>query len=138
MALMGTVSGDGITLATVALLANLAALAAAVTELRHAQRHAAQAAAARNCTPPSRPPGGGFRAPPRRKHLAVPGPPRPPIWPATIFLILGRACRCRVRQALPARPVLLPRGGQNGPGRAGDVMKGAGGRSRRARQARVR
>ncbi len=43
MALMGRVSGDGITLATVALLANLAALAAAVTELRHA----AQAAAAR-------------------------------------------------------------------------------------------
>ena len=44
MALMGAVSGDGITLATMALLANLAA---AVTELRQAQRHAAQAAAAR-------------------------------------------------------------------------------------------
>ena len=47
MALTGTVTGDGIPLATVALLANLVALAVAVTELRHAQRHAAQAAAAR-------------------------------------------------------------------------------------------
>jgi hypothetical protein len=46
MAMAGRATGDA-TLATAALIANLAALALAVTELRHAQQHAAQAAAAR-------------------------------------------------------------------------------------------
>ena len=42
-----SMSSGGVTLVSVALLANLVALAAAVAELRHAQQHAAQAAAAR-------------------------------------------------------------------------------------------
>ena len=46
LALVGNISGDG-TLAVAALLASLLDLAAAVTELRRAQQHAAQAAAAR-------------------------------------------------------------------------------------------
>ena len=46
MALTGPVTGDA-TLVTVALIANLVALAVAVAELREAQQHAAQAAAAR-------------------------------------------------------------------------------------------
>jgi hypothetical protein len=46
MALLGNATGDR-TLASVALIANLVALAAAVAELRQAQQHAAQAAAAR-------------------------------------------------------------------------------------------
>jgi hypothetical protein len=46
VALLGNVTGDG-TLASVALIANLVALAAAVAELRQAQHHAVQAAAAR-------------------------------------------------------------------------------------------
>ena len=46
MARLGYVTGD-CSLASAALIANLAALAAAVGELRQAQRHAAQAAAAR-------------------------------------------------------------------------------------------
>ena len=46
LALVGNISGDG-TLAAAALLANLVALAVAVAELRQAQQHAAQAAAAR-------------------------------------------------------------------------------------------
>jgi hypothetical protein len=46
VALMGNASGDR-TLASIALIANLAALATAVAELRQAQQHAAQAAAAR-------------------------------------------------------------------------------------------
>jgi hypothetical protein len=46
LALVGNISGDG-TLAVAALLASLLDLAAAVTELRQAQQHAAQAAAAR-------------------------------------------------------------------------------------------
>jgi hypothetical protein len=46
VALLDNVRGDG-TLASVALIANLVALAAAVAELRQAQQHAAQAAAAR-------------------------------------------------------------------------------------------
>jgi hypothetical protein len=47
MALAGNLSGDG-TLAGVTLLASLITLAAAVAELRQAQQHAAQAAAARD------------------------------------------------------------------------------------------
>jgi hypothetical protein len=46
MALFGDLNG-GVTLATAALIANLAALVIAVAELREAQHHAAQAAAAR-------------------------------------------------------------------------------------------
>jgi hypothetical protein len=46
MALAGQVTSDD-TLVTAALIANLAALAVAVAELRQAQQHAAQAAAAR-------------------------------------------------------------------------------------------
>jgi hypothetical protein len=46
IALAGPIASDG-TLAAVALIASLAALASAVTELRTAQQHAAQAAAAR-------------------------------------------------------------------------------------------
>src|SRR5215471_535311 len=46
LALVGTISGDG-TLAVAALLASFLDLAAAVAELRQAQQHAAQAAAAR-------------------------------------------------------------------------------------------
>jgi hypothetical protein len=46
LALVGNISGDG-TLAVAVLLASLLDLAAAVTELRQAQQHAAQAAAAR-------------------------------------------------------------------------------------------
>jgi hypothetical protein len=46
IALAGQITGDG-TMAAIALVANLAALAAAVTELRAAQQHAIQAAAAR-------------------------------------------------------------------------------------------
>ena len=46
MTLAGQITGDT-TLVTVALVANLVALAAAVAELREAQQHAAQAAAAR-------------------------------------------------------------------------------------------
>ncbi len=46
LALVGNISGDG-TLAVAALVASLLDLAAAVTELRQAQQHAAQAAAAR-------------------------------------------------------------------------------------------
>jgi hypothetical protein len=46
LALVGNISGDG-TLAVVALVASLLDLAAAVAELRQAQQHAAQAAAAR-------------------------------------------------------------------------------------------
>jgi hypothetical protein len=46
MALTGRITGDT-TLAAVALMANLVALAIAVAELRQAQQHAAQAAAAR-------------------------------------------------------------------------------------------
>ena len=46
VALLGNGSGDR-TLASLALIANLVALAAAVAELRQAQQHAAQAAAAR-------------------------------------------------------------------------------------------
>jgi hypothetical protein len=46
VALLGNAGGDG-TLASVALIASLVALAAAVAELRQAQQHAAQAAAAR-------------------------------------------------------------------------------------------
>jgi hypothetical protein len=45
IALAGQVTGDG-TLTAIALVANLVALAAAVAELRQAQRHAAQSAAA--------------------------------------------------------------------------------------------
>ncbi|HXZ72335.1 MAG TPA: hypothetical protein VEH31_15905, partial [Streptosporangiaceae bacterium] len=45
IALAGQVTGDG-TLTAIALIANLAALAAAVAELRQAQQHAAQSAAA--------------------------------------------------------------------------------------------
>jgi len=47
MALIGGNLGDGATLATIALIANLVALAVAVAELREAQQHAAQASAAR-------------------------------------------------------------------------------------------
>ena len=46
LAMTGQITGDG-TLVTIALIANLAALALAVAELREAQQHAAQAAAAR-------------------------------------------------------------------------------------------
>ena len=46
LALVGNVSGDG-TVAVAALVASLLDLAAAVTELRQAQQHAARAAAAR-------------------------------------------------------------------------------------------
>ena len=46
LALLGNISGDG-TLAVAALVASFLDLAAAVTELRQAQQHAAQAAAAR-------------------------------------------------------------------------------------------
>ena len=46
MAMAGQITGDA-PLVTVALIANLVALAVAVAELREAQQHAAQAAAAR-------------------------------------------------------------------------------------------
>ncbi len=106
MALAGQITGDA-PLVTVALIANLVALATAVAELRDAQQHAAQAAAARTaaahlqaCVPGRSPeprqgqaegrrPGrtttaaqaarADFPAPPRPSHPAdtAPGPTRP-------------------------------------------------------------
>jgi hypothetical protein len=72
VALLGNVSGNG-TLASVALIANLVALAAAVTELRQAQQHAAQAAAARAAAEHLH-----AAAVQARSAAARPGPPRAP------------------------------------------------------------
>lgn len=76
LALTGWITGDA-TLGTAALIANLAALAIAVAELRQAQRHVAQAAAARTAAMHLRacrqPPSPGARA----GHPQAPRPSQP-------------------------------------------------------------
>ena len=70
MALAGPVTGEA-TLVTVVLIANIVALAVAVAELREAERHAAQAAAAREAATQLRAAGVRIRSPaphPRRSE----------------------------------------------------------------------
>jgi hypothetical protein len=74
LAAVAAVSGDQ-TLAQVTLITRLAALAEAVIELRHAQRHAAQAAAARKAAEQLHAAARDHLTPPRERRRARPATP---------------------------------------------------------------
>jgi len=121
MALTGRITG-GVSLVTVALIANLVALAAAVSELRQAQQHAAQAAAARAAAEHLRAAEAGAHF--QVRHPGQAATPSHAARPATAANLARRDAPAAPRPAVPPRAV--PRPQRSGPPRSPVPRRRAG------------